>query len=464
MKDAIELNVVQSMYDKIYDLLTYAPGGKKSRFDAQTTYIQLVSPSKTLNSEDFANMVTPKNPNGTLEANNIFADLIGPVPLVSPDYEPSGTPSDGTYGMVVRANAIDEPDQKQLDLYNKAYKYLNQEVTITDFLGNETKNIMATPIKENYDTNMVSYFTALSGYRNAFNSYDMADTKQQREWQANAPLLEAAVDKAWNTWRGQGASQVEDAMAAIDHSINSAVRGVLENSAKIYKDSQLAPLITGGAPWHLSYGLPSNWNSDANLYSELRIDSQNVKIDSKSKSIETGFGASYKTGMWWLKKSISVEAGYSRKDEQSHTEAENISISMKLCPVQIVRPWFNALIFSMGGWFLDKGNPRGSISKGNVLDSNNTIMTLLPVGFVAARDVTLSGFAKDEFERHMEQDISGGVSVGWGPFTFGGHYHQHDTEDHFEASYENGKVKVPGLQIIAWVNQIVPLSPPLNAP
>lgn len=464
MKVETELNVVQAMYDKIYDLLTYAPGGKKPNFDAQTTYIQLVSPSQTINPKDFEKMVTPKNPNGDLAANNIFADLIDPVPAVSPDYDPTGTSSDKTYRMIVNANAISEPDPKQLEIYNKAYNYLNKEVTIKDWGGNETKTIMATPIKDNYDTNMVSYFSALSAYRIAFNNYDMTDTKQQREWQANAPLLEATVDKAWNTWRGQGASQVEDAMAAIDHSINSAVRGVLQDSKKIYETTELSTLIPGGKPWHLSYGLPSDWYKDAKLYSELKIDSKNVKIDSKSKSIETGFGASYSKGMWWWKKSISASAGYSRKDEQSHTKAENISISMKLCPVQIVRPWFNALIFSMGGWFLDKENPKGKISKGGLVDTNDTIMPLLPVGIVAARDVTLSGFAKDEFESHMEQNISGGVSVGWGPFTFGGHYHQHDKEDHFEASYENGVVKVPGVQIIAWVNQIVPLSPPMNAP
>jgi hypothetical protein len=464
MENKTELNVVQSMYDKIYDLLTYVPSGKKPSYDAQTTYIQLVSPSHTINPKDFEKMVTPKNPNGDLSANNIFADLIDLVPAVSPDYNPTAISSDKTYGMVVNANAISEPDQKQLEIYNKAYKYLNNEVIIKDYQGIEKKAIMATPIKDNYDTNMIGYLSALSAYRTAFNNYDMTDLKQQREWQANAPLLEAAVDRAWNTWRAQAASQVEDAMAAIDHSINSAVKGVLNNCEKIYKNTELSPLIQGGAPWHLAYGLPSNWYNDAKLYSELKIDSKKVKLDSKSKSVETGFGASYSEGMWWWKKSISASADYSKKDEQSHTRAENINISMKLCPVQIVRPWFNALIFSMGGWFLDKDNPKGKISKGVLGDTKDTIMPLLPVGFVAARDVTLSGFSKDEFESHMDRDFSVGASVGWGPFTFGGHYHQHDKEDHFEASYENGDVRVPGVQIIAWVNQIVPLSPPLNAP
>jgi hypothetical protein len=256
-----EQKLMQAMYDRIYDMLTYSPGsGRAAAFNAQTTLLQLQQPGQALNPDDYANAVSPSHPTGDLLASENFSRLVDPVPTIDAVYRPTTVSVDNTYGAIINsANALTEPSEKQVDLYNKAFAYLNTTTEITAFDGSKSKQTGPSQILQTYQTNQLAYLTALSNYRLAFLGYDLSKHDDQQKWQAQAPVLQAAVDQAYNNWRNQGAAQVEQAQNVLATSINDGVRSIISENQQTYKNTQLAGQFQGDSSWHLSYGMPSNW-------------------------------------------------------------------------------------------------------------------------------------------------------------------------------------------------------------
>ncbi|MFM9735841.1 hypothetical protein, partial [Streptomyces niveiscabiei] len=75
-----------------------------------------------------------------------------------------------------------------------------------------------------------AYIAAVSGYRTAYLNYDLSDPVQQRQWQANEPMLSNNINQTYTTWRAQGAAQVEQALSALASAINDAVGNVIADA------------------------------------------------------------------------------------------------------------------------------------------------------------------------------------------------------------------------------------------
>ena len=90
-----------------------------------------------------------------------------------------------------------------------------ESVTLKDYKGNEKTSYKNSDIYDAYLNNRSSYVLAFSAYRTAYLKYDLTKIDDQRAWQANEPLLRNAVDRAYDTWRSQGADEVEEALGAL---------------------------------------------------------------------------------------------------------------------------------------------------------------------------------------------------------------------------------------------------------
>ena len=456
-----EIKLIQTIYDRIFDIVTYSPGGDKAPvFDTKTTFLQVVPLGQAVNPKDIANAVTPTNPNGSLLASENFARLIDLIPAVQADYATTTVQSDKIYGQIVNtANATEKPDPEAMKTWQQAYDYLNKTTTIKDFRDNETTQVEDTPIYAAYKKNQTNYLTAVGACRSAYNNYDLTDPKQQREWQANEPALQANLNNAWDTWRSQGATQVEQALSAMDHSINSAVLSILEGDQKIYSNSQLAGQTVGGAPWHLSYGQPTNWyDPSVSGFAQFNVSTQNLKTTADSKFTSYGGGTSFSFGLW----SVGGSFNHTKGATNYHMDATNLQISMEIGVVRLFRPWMDGSVYSMGGWNMGDAYKKGRISTGNLKTaaSEKAVMPLLPTAFIVARNISISGDWSSEDKSHIESATSGSASVGWGPFQIGGNYSTSSSKDTFVSNFQDGSIKIPGLQIIAWVSEIVPQCPP----
>jgi hypothetical protein len=458
-----EQQVLSTLYTTLFDAITFSPApGQPGAFDKATTFLQF-SKNEALNPADFANAVTPINPNGNMNAAETFAAMIDVVPAIQVDYAPSGDRVSEVYTTIVQgADTSATVDAGQLKIYDQAYGFLNTTTTVKDYAGNPVTTTGPSQIAQTYNANLTAYIAAVSAYRTAYLGYDLTDVTQQRQWQANAPMLQNVVTQTYNTWRNQGAAQVEQAQAAVASSINSAVQNAIAAAQEaVSATHQIPSSIATDPPWLLSYALPTNWADDSiapNL-SSLTIDSANLNKTADTSYTSYGGGASYGGGLW----SVGGSFEHSEGATHSHMDAQNVKLSAKIGIVRIFRPWLHEFLFRMNGWYIN-GKDAGGISNGALAGNSDGLLPLIPTAFIVARDIEITGDFSTEDQSHMESSTSGSASVGWGPFSVSGHYSHSTSSDTFNSTFSGGTLKIPGMQIIAWVSEIVPKSAPQTAP
>lgn len=114
----------------------------------------------------------------------------------------------------------------------------------------------------------------------------------------------------------------------------------------------------------------------------------------------------------------------------------------------------------MKGIVLDGAEaPKGGISNGKIDSSNKDgLIPMYPVAFVAAKDIVIKANFSHEDEERIKESVQANTSVGWGPFSISGSYGYGHTSDHFHSDYQDGELRIPGMQIIAWVSRVIPYS------
>ena len=459
MDQATETKVLNTLYNRLYQAVTYAPAGKQNdAFTDANTFIQFAQ-NQALNPDDFANLVTPTNPGGNLAASQTFANLVDQMPSQTSSYSPSSTLISATYKKIVDgANSTTKPDPAQEEKYKAAYDYLNTTSKIKDYTGNETAQTDNSAIYKQYLNNQTAYITAVSAYRTAYLGYDLTDPVQQRQWQANEPVLSNLNNQTYTTWRAQGAAQVEQALSALASAINDAVGNVISD-AQNTMNSGMASNTGDGSNWYFSYPLPANFaDPNASGFTELSLKSDYLEETASAKATDWGAKGSGSWGLW----SASTSASGHQADSHSHMGATKFDLSAEIAFVRVFRPWLNDLIFKMNSWYTNMAEAHGiSIGK---LTSDQLILPLIPTGFVVARNVAITADWTSDDTNHIEDSIATKTSVGWGPFSVSGSYSHSSSSDYHKSTFDGVTLKIPGIQIIAWVSEITPDSPKESAP
>lgn len=456
-----EQKFLQSLYDRLFDAITYSPGGDRSAaFDRSTTFVQF-SGNEALNGADFANAMSPINPTGDQRSALAFSQMVDRIPCASGEFAPSGRTVSKTYQEIVnKANTATATNPAQKATYDKASGFLNTTISVPNFDGLPTVTIGPSAIVRSYEDNQAAYITALSGYRTAQNGYDLSRPAHQRAFQAAAPALQLNIDKAWNTWVRQGKQNVERAQNARVAAINDIVSSVIASAQSDMSDQHwLAGLTPAHAKWMLGYARPSDWATNGSAATDFSINSSYLCTQIDSAFTNLSAGGLWRNGLWSVGGSVSGSAG----STNYHLDANNVAISAKLQTVRIMRPWLNALLFAMQGWWLEN-QPANAISNGTVKGSGNSILPLIPTAIIVAKDVTISADFSAQDRSHIESAVNGSVRIGWGPFAVGGSFSHSESPDSMKTRFDGAKLFIPEVQILAWVSIITPASPPMAAP
>jgi hypothetical protein len=455
-----EQKLLQSLYDRIFEAVTYSPDGKSDNFDPSTTLIQL-SKNEAINPADFLDQVNPNNPNGNLNAAEQFSAMVDTVPAVQADYVPSTLKLSKTFQEIVDgANTKADVNPAQKKTYDAAYAFLNTEKSIPNFDGPPTVTTVPSGIAQTYNNNQQSYVTAVCGYRVAQNGYDLSKPADQRAWQAVAPKLQLNIDQAWNKWNQEGKANVEKAKNAMVATINDITSSIIADSQKDmspanWKSSGPA----GGGDWMLSYALPSDWAQGSVGATDFSLKSSTLNTQADSNFTSYGGGAAWSGGLW----SVGGSFNHSEGEKSSHMDANDLEIKAKLTIVRVMRPWMNSLLFRTKGWWL-VDQPIDGISNGKLKDNSAGMLPLMPTAFVVMSDVEITANFSTEDKKHIESATSGSTSVGWGPFSISGHYSHSESHDSFKSTMDSGTIKIPGMQVVAWVSEITPASAPMVEP
>jgi hypothetical protein len=123
-------------------------------------------------------------------------------------------------------------------------------------------------------------------------------------------------------------------------------------------------------------------------------------------------------------------------------DTDGFKISFKFCRVNIDRHWLKlALLNTKNWWMFD--TPEGQYSTGKS-DDNPGMFPLLPTSFIAIRDLRISANWKQDDRNNLKDAAS------FGFFDLTG------------ATVNENLIEVKGLQIIAWVCNLMPKLPPLS--
>jgi len=450
-----EKQILASLYDRLYDAVTYAPDGKSPGFKKGEVVFQMAK-NLVIDPADFANMMTPRNPKGDLRSAQVFSAFVDEIPKVDTLWQPSGEKVSKVYSDIVgKANTLTQPTAAQQAIYNKAYQYLNVETTSPpDMYGNSTSTVGPSAIAQTYDDNQSAYVSAIGGYRTAYNGYDLDKITDQRAWNAVEPGLSLNVDKAWNAWVRGGKPQVEQAQGALVSTINDAVRFAISEAQRLTNEShKFADQSGGPEKWLPSYALPGSWMQASSLASKLAFTS--AYLNEKSSDEAHSYGASFKvqSGLWHA----AADASGSHQEQNYHMDAQNLTISAELIAVTIQRPWFNPLIFGMKNWFVTGFDANG-ISSGNPSNLTGT-MPLVPTGFVVCRNVKISADFSDKDKQIISDSHKAEASGGWGPFTISAKYGYDSKKSKSESKFDGSTLELPGLQVIAWISAVTKASP-----
>jgi hypothetical protein len=130
--------------------------------------------------------------------------------------------------------------------------------------------------------------------------------------------------------------------------------------------------------------------------------------------------------------------------------ATQLGATFRYKRVSIQRQWIDATIFRLPGWSIG-GVPAGAISNGKA-DSNPGMLPLSPAAFIAVKDVSISGSWSDSDKTAATAALSGSSIASFGPFAL--------TGGSGAATFDGTTLKVPGIQIIAWICEVMPMLPP----
>lgn len=466
-----EKQLLQALYDRLFDAITYVPqGGGVNPFTKNETFIHFTK-NETLQPSAFADAWNPTNPNADLGASELFATMVDKVAPLSLEWAPKDQPLALVYKSIV--NGMNEaksarPSQASIDAYNKAKAYL-QKSEKNPFTGEMTAGGLSDEYQA-YLKNLQALTEAYSDYTSRYNTFvdEVVDAeaandanakkRAQREWVADEKGLRREISNAQANLTAGNSKWVQMALDTMNTTINDAIARALESAKAQVADDQ----FNAGTQnkWLLTYANPTNWYdpSATENFSELTISSKNKVDDKSTTSHAYTFGASFNAGLW----GVSAKSQGEFSNTQHHMKADEVSIRCKIAKVSIVRPWFDETLFRSDNWFTNlRGEDETLYISNGKLDSTNadSILPMYPVAFIVARDIEITAnFTKEDLEI-IKQSASAETKVSYGPFSIGGSYKYGNEKEHSELEVSDGKLRVPGMQIIGWVSRVMPPSP-----
>lgn len=455
----MDIKLAQSVYDMIAEILSYSSGGYTGALDRSSSYLQMIPNGIPISLKRYQEHppLSPFNPQGDLTSTEEFANL------ASLTMDLNGRNNDknleNIYGLIIHSSNTSQPlDENAIKVLEKVKEYLFVKMK-DQFTGEEY--ITDSPAYANYKKAFTAYQLALAAYLGGRNKYDLTKPDDQRAWQLDSIMLQAKVDQAKNDLDAAGTT-VTRALNYLKSYGRNAVQTIIAQAQDIFDKSSLNSQITPANKFHITYGTPSNWYEDDSGFTSVTFNSSQIKQDTSADSSSYGGGASYFSGLLSVGGNFSSSSTETRK----HLETSDIKMSFKIATIQIQRPWLNSTLFDLEAWNLG-GQRAGKISSGKPPstdpDLNTRLLPFYSTALIIAKNIEISGNWSQSDYNFLSRSISGGVSVGFGPFTLGGaNYSKQHTEEHFNSTFNNGTFNVPGAQVIGVINRVVPRSAPDN--
>lgn len=454
-----ESKMVQSIYDTLFNAYTKTPpGGLPAGSQENKMFIVMVPGGEPIDTKQYANPISPVNPQGTPAAAENFSRLVDRLPLVKTAFVDSTKKVSDVYKSVVEgATVTPQVENPALTAaYNKAYDLLTDEANDFDDEGKPIKIPVDSQIYANYKRKQNAYADAVANFVAEFNKYDMTKPEDQRTWSIIGPSKQRILTTAWNDFQTAQAKKVEDALATIAQSSQNQVGRVFKDAQERLALLEKASVRDPMERYLTSYAMPANWysSSAAEGWTRMTFSSGKYQLNQSSNFTSYGGSVGFSLGLW------SVGGGFNRSEERQHMDSttENLEVSFRYARISIDRPWMNSLVFDLPGWTYGLVQ-NGGVSSGNPATAEGTLMTIVPTAFIAVRDLKIAASWSQAESDYIREHISGSAGFGWGPFSIGGSYQSDSSEYKFKSEFDGQTISASGLQIMGFICTVLPFAP-----
>lgn len=353
---------------------------------------------------------------------------------------------------------LSETELKKLqDFRNK----LTTTKEVIDIMTDEKKTVTEPgPLTKAYTSKMSEYMDAADEYMNLIidaqsaKGDDPEAIRRVAAFSNKSKFLRKKMEAAEMAWISEGYKNEYE-------QINAYINQVTQKSMVLYKQdlqnkfnsALLTSAADGGSDFYYTTLLPGNFASNEG-WSEFSFYEGDFETHFNKDTNSWGAKAGY-LGIF------SAGASGSKTKENTSQKSSNFKASFKFTQVPICRPFFEPGFFAMRGWTLDKlwdlNFDKKPVSDGEEKPSGRLVA--YPITALFVKDVTFTFDEAQEFSNYSKTELTAGGSVSWGLFSGGGKYSKGKETKDVSSHTEGSELKIEGIQLIGFINSIIPQSP-----
>lgn len=364
---------------------------------------------------------------------------------------------------------LSDMEKAKLEKYRNALTVTKE---VVDIITDEKKQITEPgPLVLAYMAKMDDYLSAADEYMNllidaqAAKGNDPEAIRRVAAFAHKSKFMRKMMEAAWMAWIAQGYKNEYEQIAAY-------IGQVTEKSMVLYKNELLQDFKNGlltspqegtAGDFYYTTIVPGNFATSPG-WTRFTFYEQDYENHYSKSTSQWNVGGSASFGLF----SAAPSASGSKIQVSQDQKATNFRAELEFTQVPIIRPWFKPGFFAMRGWTLDQLwdlNYNQKVSDGGEGKQDakpDGRLVAYPITALFVRNVVFKSDQSQSQMDYVNSQVSAGGRVGWGPFSVGGSYSRGSEKRDFTASAEGGSVTIPGMQLIGFINNIIPKSPNPN--
>ena len=432
--------LLEPVYQTILAAYTQPPmPGLPAGNGQSDTFITINWPWQEIDEKQYGNAWSPQNPTGSQDAVENITLLTDNIPSLSPIYEPSGNSVVNIYSQILNASPLSPPAANKGvrgGLDSASNRVLGSNMPGDDAaaaapdtsaflneMGNRTEVTTATEAGRPVTVVSVSddvfkeaelhaaYSDAAASLTAKRMQFNLADPAQAQQWAALAPQYEAAVKTAWD------ALERHNQQAELKTSVGISLSFEDEASSPPGAKDMLASSANGDDDTPPNPITQAFYRARSVFEGSRLASAKNPRMSYHPTYVTPANFADPEAAKLWPSIQIlptQIRAG---------SGATNSQISFKFTRVNLIRPWLALSLLKLNGWGVQGMGP-GYLSNGMNAD-NDGAFALLPTAMIVVRDLSITPVGTNAADADSYALLTS-----------------------------------KGLQILAWINKVVPFSPP----
>lgn len=367
------------------------------------------------------------------------------------------------YSRVLNNELSDKEKEKLAKFRNLLTVTKEKEDIIT---GEKTQVSEPGPLTLAYTAKMNDYIDAADEYMNLLIDAQSAKgdspeaIRRVAAFANKSKFIRKKMEAAEMAWVSQGyKNEYEQINAYIDQVTQKSMVLYKQDLLRKFNQSRLTSPVDGGSDFYYTTLLPGNFATSLG-WTKFTYYSGDYETHYDERTSKWGASGGVHFGLF----SIGAKAGGSKKDVKEDSKSSNFSATLEFTQVPICRPGFDPGFFWMRAWDLDNtwylNFNNKEVSNGAEQPVGRLIAYSVNALFV--RNVRFTFNEAEEHKQYAEKHLSAGGFVGYGPFVAGGSYESGSIRKDVAGSFGGGMVDIPGIQLIGFINNVIPKAPNLH--